>query len=317
MTVSVTPHISAVICTHNRSAYLANAIQSLCQQTLSCDLFEILVVDNASTDDTQALVSRMADQNRFLKYVYEPILGLSHARNTGWKMAQGDYIAYLDDDAIADPHWLEKILITFETISWQPGVICGRVDPCWEGERPDWLVEEFWSWFSALDWSDQPLVLENQYFCGTNMALPRELLQRIGGFSINLGRKGKILLSNEELLLQHQIHRLGYVTYYHPDISVKHYIPRHRQTKQWLFQRIFSQGISDAIMLFCLDLISKPQHIHLIFEQISRVWRTKLNQFLNLPHRGQDDLTMLKKRQEASYQLGYLWGLLVAFSHEK
>ena len=96
--------ISAVICTHNRAAYLQKAIQSLIEQTLPKDQYEIIVVDNSSTDNTKQVVSRLQaaclrSQEKtdacglqleacdLVRYVFEPVLGLSQARNTGWKAA--------------------------------------------------------------------------------------------------------------------------------------------------------------------------------------------------------------------------------------
>ncbi|MGB5916428.1 MAG: glycosyltransferase family A protein, partial [Phormidesmis sp.] len=99
------PLISAIICTHNREQYLGAAIDSLLAQTLDC--YEIIVVDNASTDATAAIAKSRVDSaannaaNTKVRYIYEPTLGLSVARNRGAKEAQGEILAYLDDDAEA------------------------------------------------------------------------------------------------------------------------------------------------------------------------------------------------------------------------
>ena len=133
--------ISAIICTHNRASYLIKAIQSLVNQTLDKSLYEIIIVDNGSTDDTKRIVSEEFASVRNLKYVYEPILGLSQARNTGWKNAKGKYVAYLDDDAIADSQWIEKILLTFNSVKPTHGALGGKVEPIWESPRPRWVSD--------------------------------------------------------------------------------------------------------------------------------------------------------------------------------
>ena len=92
--------ISAVVCTHNRAAYLRKALQSLVDQTMAQELYEIIVVDNASTDGTKQVVSEYSGASN-LRCLYEPVIGLSRARNTGWGNARGEYVAYLDDDAVA------------------------------------------------------------------------------------------------------------------------------------------------------------------------------------------------------------------------
>jgi glucosyl-dolichyl phosphate glucuronosyltransferase len=110
------PSISVVICTYNRADRLRLALDALCTQTLSPQSFEILVVDNASTDDTAALCTFYKEKLPQLHYLFEPVQGLSRARNTAWEEAKSPYIAYLDDDAIPCDDWIESILLTFETI---------------------------------------------------------------------------------------------------------------------------------------------------------------------------------------------------------
>ena len=101
--------ISAVVCTLNRATYLARAVESLVNQTYPKEYYEIIVVDNGSTDNTREVVEQFS-QCAIIRYIYEPVKGLSQARNTGWQAAAGKYVAYLDDDAIARPRWLEKML---------------------------------------------------------------------------------------------------------------------------------------------------------------------------------------------------------------
>src|SRR6476620_7050027 len=110
------PQISAIICTHNRAAYLGAAIDSLLIQDFP-DNFEVVVVDNASSDyaspessasrTREVVEARLGD--RRLKYVWEPEIGLSVARNTGAKEAGSEILAYLDDDAVAEPNWLRVL----------------------------------------------------------------------------------------------------------------------------------------------------------------------------------------------------------------
>src|SRR3989337_3554689 len=104
--------ISAIICTHNRVEYLTKAIQSLVDQNIPKSKYEIIVVDNCSTDSTREVVEKFSSKSN-IRYIYEPTLGANKARNTGWRNARGKYIAYLDDDAIASPVWLCRILQGF------------------------------------------------------------------------------------------------------------------------------------------------------------------------------------------------------------
>jgi glycosyltransferase involved in cell wall biosynthesis len=129
------PQISAVICTHNREQYLGAAIDSLLEQDFPH--FEVIVVDNASTDRTSEIVSARLAHPR-LQYIYEPVPGLSVARNTGARAAKSDIITYLDDDAEASPGWLSALYRAYQnndklaiaggkvTLLWPPNITAPR-----------------------------------------------------------------------------------------------------------------------------------------------------------------------------------------------
>ncbi len=190
--------ISAIICTYNRASYLLEALSSLANQMIPLEEYEVIVVDNGSTDNTKQAISGFSMQPN-IRYIYEFELGLSQARNTGWQNAKGEYIAYLDDDAIADQAWLAKIVEVFEIVKPQPGCIGGKVYPIWEAPRPYWLSDHLASWLAILDYSDTFTTLDDpSCLVGANIAYPRHLLETLGGFKISLGRKGNNLLSNEE-----------------------------------------------------------------------------------------------------------------------
>lgn len=241
--------ISAVVCTHNRAAYLRKALQSLVDQTLSQELYEIIVVDNGSQDNTKGVVSEFSDV-RNLRYLYEPVIGLSRARNTGWRNAQGEYVAYLDDDAVACPGWLAKFLNVFETFEPSPGTVGGKCEPIWEAPQPGWLSDKMLSRLAILDWSDVPIIInEQQWVAGCNIAFPRELLQKAEGFREDLGRQGDKLRTGEEIYLQQQLNSWGRCSVYHPEIAVGHHVSPSRLTKKWFRERTYWGGLSDATMI--------------------------------------------------------------------
>jgi len=242
--------ISVIICTHNREAYLSKTIYSLVNQTINNRLYEIIIVDNQSTDNTKAIVLNSFKNFENIRYIYEPSLGLSNARNTGWKNAKGEYVSYIDDDAIASKNWLKHILEVFETTDPMPGAVGGRVDPIWEAAKPGWLTDNLVTSLSVLNWSKEPQYLEcDKWLVGANITYPKSLLNKFGGFSCNLGRKGNRLLGSEEVYLQHQFAKEQVHYYYHPDVSVKHLIPSNRLSKIWFLQRHYWQGISNSIII--------------------------------------------------------------------
>ena len=241
--------ISTIVCTLNRAAYLAKAVESLINQTYPKEYYEIIVVDNGSTDNTREVVEQLSQFAR-IRYIYEPIKGLCQARNTGWQAAGGKYVAYLDDDAIACPHWLEKMMEAFETVKPAPASVGGRVVPIWESERPPWLEDRMLGAYAIADWGDRARFFKPsspEHHVGCNVAYSREVLQECGGFNINLGRKGKNLLSNDEHLIRKYMDSHGLGIYYDPEILVDHLVPKERLTRRFMLRRHFWQGISDVV----------------------------------------------------------------------
>jgi glycosyltransferase involved in cell wall biosynthesis len=238
------PKVSAIVCTYNRSGFLRDCLQSLVEQTLDVRLFEVIIVNNNSTDDTQSVAERFTQGYDRFRVVLEPKQGLSNARNRGWREAEGRYVAFLDDDATACPTWLEKILWAFENVKPTPGCVGGQIDLTWEVSRPAWILDDMLAPLGRLDISDKPCLLKNEYLFGGNLAIPKALLEDIGGFNPNLGRGASDLMGNEEILLQQQVQQKGLPLYYHPEIFVWHMVHKARVRKSWFLQRRFWQGVS-------------------------------------------------------------------------
>jgi glycosyltransferase involved in cell wall biosynthesis len=300
--------ISAILCTYNRADYLRKSIQNLVKQTLDSKFYEIVIIDNHSTDKTKQVVTEEFAGVSNLRYIYEPRLGLSQARNTGWKEAKGEYVAYLDDDAIADSFWLENILKAFKTVTPQPGGIGGKITLIWEAAQPDWLPPQFLPYLGALDWSNVPRILEDhQYIGGGNMAFPRFLLETVGGFNLNLGRKGHNLLSNEELFLSDRIKEEGYSMYYDPGILMGHYVQASRLTKNWFIHRHYWQGVSDAWITIERKSLSMQQRIGLGVTLLQKLLKSrKWVAYLLLPSSSANRLYL---KCDLWKQIGYIWGL--------
>ena len=193
--------ISAVICTHNRAAYLRKSLQSLVEQTIDQELYEIIVVDNGSQDETKQVVDQYSGIPN-LRYLYEPVIGLSRARNRAWSNARGTYVAFLDDDAVACSGWVATFLDVFESFKPMPGAVGGKCEAIWEAPRPNWLSDKLLGYISILHWSEVPIVLDDwQGLSACNIAYPREVLKAAGGFREDLGRKGNTLRAGGETYL--------------------------------------------------------------------------------------------------------------------
>ena len=241
------PEIAAIICTHNRDRYLGAAIDSLLNQ--DCSDYEIIVVDNASSDRTKEVVEKRLD-NPLVKYVYEPELGLSVARNRGAKETSAPILAYLDDDAEASSQWLRVIANAYREND-KLAIAGGKVTlilPEGHTALPNWLSEEMAGALGSYDLGSEIVYLDNPNLTprGLNYSLRRSFLENIGGFDPNLGRVGKNLLSNEELLMTELALDKGWQVAYLPDALAAHNVAPERLKPQWFINRTWWQGVSEC-----------------------------------------------------------------------
>lgn len=235
------------ICTYNRADDLGAAIESCLSQDYHPSEYEIIVVDNRSTDRTADVVRKYGSlEAPKVRYIYEENLGLSYARNRAISEAAGEFILFLDDDAIASKRWLREIVTVFQQHSGI-GCIGGKIEPLWEGGNPTWIPDRYKTLYSILDYSPSLTELKAPAIpMGANVAFRRQIFEVIKPFRVDLGRVGTNLLSSEESELVARI-RKKYKIYYSPAASVKHKIARERTTKKWFFRRIYWQGVSDAV----------------------------------------------------------------------
>jgi len=239
--------ISVVVCTYRRQSYLRRALASLVTQSLDKARYEVLVVDNACDDDVRLLASEYSTQAQ-VSYVPEPTLGLASARNTGARRASGEYIAFIDDDGMASPSWLSEIAAAFARHGPHVAAVGGPIDLVWEATRPGWLTDDLLPPLGHLDRGAAPRELGGtEWLFGGNMAFKASALKEAGGFSTGLGRIGKSLLSNEELLIQRELDGRGYARLYDPAVLVWHHVPAGRLTPEWFMRRFYWQGVSEAL----------------------------------------------------------------------
>ena len=239
--------ISAVICTYNRYDLLPKAIDSALNQTLPTSEYHLIVVDNSPPSDLQKKFEKNYQGTKNIHYHIEPIAGLSNARNVGAVIGNSTYTAYLDDDAIASEVWLEKIVEAFEHFGSDAGVVGGQILPLWPVPRPDWLPDSALGALSVVDWGGvKRVVEEGEWVAGANFSVRTKALQNVGGFSVELGRKGggHILLSNEEAELAQRLEAEGFLTIYAPEATVDHLVDQRRLSRGWLRRRMAWQAIS-------------------------------------------------------------------------
>lgn len=196
--------ISVVICTYNRSELLKLAIQSVCNQSADKEEFELIIVDNNSSDNTSEIVANFSALHSNIKYIKEINQGLSYARNRGYAESRASYVAYLDDDAKANSEWVEKAINLTET--YEPDAFGGPIYPYYLTQKPDWFKDEYQT-FNLYDYTGW--MKKEHSLSGSNMIFKKEILQEFNGFSINLGMKGNQQAYGEESDLIERLKEAG------------------------------------------------------------------------------------------------------------
>ncbi len=224
------PAVSVVVSTFNRAAPLARALGRLCAQHVPAGLsYEVIVIDNNSTDETAAVVSSfVARTPGLVRCIFEPQQGVSHGRNAGIRAARAAIIAFTDDDNEADPEWVASVAAALDRRPDVAGV-GGRVLPEWPRPAPKWLDRQHWSPLAILDYGDAEFdtgTEDPRCLLTANLAFRREVLERVGGFSADFAR-----CQDHELLIR--VWRAGARVLYDPSLIVRTRVPEERLTREY------------------------------------------------------------------------------------
>ncbi|MGE0724392.1 MAG: glycosyltransferase [Alphaproteobacteria bacterium] len=244
----MTAAVTIAVCTLNRAAMLRTCLESLQRQSLGTDNYRIMVVDNGSTDATPAVVAEFAAGAPPAEYVREEMPGLSQARNRALAACATPLIAFIDDDQLAPPDWLERLVAPFATWTPRPFAVGGDNDPIWEEPRPDWLTDDLLPLYScgaSFTASLRPLERDTEWIFEGNCVADVAALRSLGGFPTFLGRSSASLLSGEGFVFEIAWRR-GLVVLFEPAARTWHRIPADRLTLEWVRQRAFWQGITQA-----------------------------------------------------------------------
>lgn len=241
--------LSVLVCTYNREGLLPLCLESLAGQTLGKERYEVLVVDNNSTDSSPDIASSFAKRYPNFRVLHETRQGVSHARNLGWREARGRLVAYIDDDAQACPEWCERIVAAFTTVSPQPVAVGGEIRPRYEAAPPSWFCDDFElrSWGESAGFLKPPRARHG--FSGANMAFVRSALEDLGGFSPRYGcATGESTGPGEETDLFQRLYAKRPLFWYDPAISVRHWTPARFTKVPFILRRSYNSGRSLAVM---------------------------------------------------------------------
>ena len=213
--------LSIIVCTYNRCDLARNAIASVLEQGFPSEKYELIIVDNASSDNTPQMAQSFCEAYPHVRYFLETKVGLSHARNRGLKEAQGEYVGYLDDDALASSGWLSAAYKVATDI--HPEAFGGPYYAFYNSPKPAWFKDEYGSYTLG----DQPRKLtKDEYFIGNNMFILRDLLLQMGGFDPELGMRGDKIAYAEETQIFMRLHNEYEfaILYYDPAVFIYHLV---------------------------------------------------------------------------------------------
>ena len=239
-TCHITMDISVIICSFNGEQRLPRTLASFqAIQLLPSLQWELILVDNNSTDGTREIGARFA-QRLPIRCVTERRQGLSAARNRGIAVARGELIVFTDDDVEVDPHWLQQLATTAARHP-SASFFGGKILPRWEVPPPPWLAKYSQTLLSGVvvhyDRGNKPQFLEANdrwMFYGANMAFRAAVFRAGHRFDETLGRQEHALISGEETALMIQLTRQGGRGFYVPEAVVYHHVPAGRMTEAYM-----------------------------------------------------------------------------------
>lgn len=236
--------ISVLMTTHNRCNLLTAALQSLLTQEAGGARYEVIIVDNNSTDQTRQVIESLIQRGHSnLRYIFEPRQGISHGRNAGIAHARAPIIAFTDDDVRVASDWVVNIKRTFDKHS-EVDFVGGKILPQWPHEPPSWLTHDHWWPLALLDQGDTPFYVNAarpMVLPTANAAFRRNVFSRVGLFSEDFSGR-----EDHELMLR--LWRQGRQGLYQPAIIVTADVQPSRMTKSYHHQWNYRTGRFNSMM---------------------------------------------------------------------
>jgi glycosyltransferase involved in cell wall biosynthesis len=241
--------LSVIVCTYNRDQHIKRALNSLIAQDFDKSDYEIIVVDNNSNDRTPQIIkdfkSSYPDYN--ITLAHETRQGLSFARNTGLKLAQGSYISYIDDDGIARNDYISQIKKYTEQFP-EDVAFGGKVLPKYEkGQAPEWMSKYIERIISIVNLGDEVKVLKKTYPVGCNMIFKKSVFDQIGGFNTALK------LRSDDKYIFFKIREAGFRVLYLPKVVVWHFIDHFRNSLDYVKKVSRLNGEAERIRIKTLS----------------------------------------------------------------
>lgn len=239
------PFVSIIIPTCNRSGSLRQTVATFLAQTYPVERWEMILVDNNSTDDTWHVIEEIAQRDSRVRGIREMRRGAHFARNTGGVAAAGEILYFTDDDMLAAPDLLENIVEGFRAGD-KVASVTGKVLPRWDTEPPVWVLEHCRNALLSLNDLGEALIVSDDdpgvFSC--HQAVLRDVFVKAGGF--NPDTNAGLFTGDNETGLNIKIRNLGFRFAYVGAAITRHMIPASRMTQQYLNSRMADQGFCDS-----------------------------------------------------------------------
>jgi glycosyltransferase involved in cell wall biosynthesis len=233
--------ITVIISVYNRKEKLRLALDELLDQTLERNLFNVLVVDNNSIDNPEDVVNSFLPEMN-IQYINEDRQGLGFVRDIGYKVAQSDYVVFIDDDAFPERNYLE--IIYHIILNEEPDCICGPIFPYYDSPKPKWFKDSY----EVRQYSTKKGYLKPlDVWSGSNMTWKKEVLNKLGGFNVQMGMTENKIVGGEDtdLFLRYWQKYNGPIVY-DPEALVYHWVPEYKMKVTYRLKRSIAEGVTWA-----------------------------------------------------------------------
>lgn len=241
--------ISVIIPTYNGCEMLRKSLPTWFNQTLPQEEYEVLVVDNRSTDETRTMVELLIADKPNFHYLYEPTPGATNARHAGAHKAKGEYLVFADNDGLFNTECLASIIEVYKQNPECAAVAC-KIDIVWDGVEPDWIAP-YKKQLGQLNYGNE-IRYDNQnrfYLNGGLMSVRKDVFERLGGFNPDL--IGPYLIGDGDLGFVNKLHAKNAVIGWTPNAVMKHMqqVAKHG-SKCGMALHFYNNGIADSYAKF-------------------------------------------------------------------
>ena len=278
---------SVIIPTLNRCELLNKTILSLVKQVFDCAEFEIIIIDNGSTDATKSVVNHFINKysQHIIRYIYDDIPGSTSARHRGAKEANSDILCFVDDDIEATPGWLQAICGIFKN----PDVhlVGGKCLPIYEVPPPEW-EKSLWicnndfkmcCCYSLIDQGDMQKDTHPNYIFGLNFSIRKQTLFDLGGFHPDyVPKRIQKYQGDGETGLTMKFAKKGLRAVYEPNAIVYHHVTKERLTIEYLESRMFFNGVG-----YSYSLTRNYSKVMVAYKLLLRKIKTRVKALLMCP----------------------------------